>query len=185
MAPLIDPCLTEHLGRRRIFWTTQPHACGDFVQCGVLCSIPGLEYENNSEKVEGGRTIKNNDWLRSIILNILNTRARTDVKCPAPTAVYGHWSESYRGDSMYIGTTLWNAAEKKYVRMADAVKAIKAAVTADVNKLVALGVADSVEVDATYRNSTRVDVTVKVSYTNQRHVIDLSGAYTSDTWVWH
>lgn len=313
MPHLIDPCITQNLGRRRVFWTTQPQACGDFVLCGVLCSIPGLEYEDkpplpappgppelvinggfddasgwtlnggasiaggilscdgsgfgravrpaaegltpgdyhyavdvltnaggtqveitiggsstgfsgtghfegtitiasvaNQSVVVGGeevvcsfdnfsvkravavlppeppqRTIKNNDWLRGMILNILNTRARTDLKCPTPAAVFGHWSESYRDDNMYIGTTLWNAAEKKYIRMADAVKAIGAAIKADVSKLVALGVADTVDVEATYRNSTRVDVVVTVTHTTQRHVIDLSGAYTSDTWVWH
>src|SRR5262245_61071630 len=104
-----DPCLQTG-GRVRGFWTTRPEACGEYVMCGASCSIPGLEYIEAPE----GRTIQTEEWLLSLILNILNTRARTDLGCPTPAAVFGHWSESYRGDGMYNGSTLWNAAAKTY-----------------------------------------------------------------------
>ncbi|MGY2987720.1 phage GP46 family protein [Bradyrhizobium sp. USDA 4508] len=178
-----DPCLDQNVGRRRIFWTTRPDVCGGYIQCGVECSIPGLEYQD-VEEPPGGRTIRNDDKLRSLILNILNTRARTDLRCPSPAAVYGHWSESYRDDGLYIGSRLWNVAAKPYVRITDAVKAIKAAVTADMAKLMVTGVADSVEVDATYRGRNRVDIVITAVARGASHVLNLSGTYSSDTWVW-
>lgn len=42
-----DPCLTQQLGRRRVFWTTQPRVCGDYFLCGSECEIPGLEYTSS------------------------------------------------------------------------------------------------------------------------------------------
>ncbi|MEY9493758.1 phage GP46 family protein [Bradyrhizobium elkanii] len=177
---LIGPCLEQNVGRRRIFWTTRADACGSYILCGNECSIPGLEYENN----EVGRTIKNDEWLRSLILNILNTRARTDIRCPSPAAIYGHWSESYRDDGLYIGSRLWNAAAKNYIRIADAVKAIQAAISADMAKLTVLGVADAVNVEATYRGRNQVEVIITATRTNDRHVLNLSGSFVSGSWAW-
>ena len=184
-----DPCLDQNVGQRRVFWTTRAQACGSYLLCGVDCAIPGLEYEDSTEPEVNpggvGRTIKTNDWLHGLILNILNTRARTDVRCPTPAATYGHWSESYRSDGLYIGSTLWNAAEKSYVRTADAVKMIGAAVRADMGKLIALGIADTVDVEATYRGSNSVEVVVTVTTTTGRSRINLAGSFVSETWVWH
>jgi hypothetical protein len=120
-----------------------------------------------------------------LILNVRNTRARTDLKCSTPAAIYGHWSESYRDDNLYIGSTLWNAAEKKYVRISDAVSAIGAAIKADLSKLIAMRVIDSVDVQAVYRGNMRVDVNVTVTSVQVSHVINLSGTYATNTWVWH
>ena len=188
-------CFDQNVGRRRIFWATHPQACGEYMQCGVECVLPGLEYEDKGGAYpdqslqghvsSGFRTIKTDGWLQGLILNILNTRARSDVKCPTPAAVYGHWSESYRQDGLYIGSTLWNAAAKSYVRCADGVKAIGAAIRADMGKLVALGIAQSVEVEAFYRGSNSVEVTVLVNTVTGRSKINLSGSFVSETWVWH
>jgi hypothetical protein len=41
---MLDPCLAQQIGRRRVFWTTQPQACGGYFLCGAECQIPGLEY---------------------------------------------------------------------------------------------------------------------------------------------
>jgi phage gp46-like protein len=184
-----DPCFSQNAGRRRIFWTTQQQACGEYVLCGQECSIPGLQYVDTDDPhvSPGGppRTIKNDEWTLGLILNILNTRARTDLRCPSPAAVFGHWSESYRDDGLWIGSRLWNAAEKSYVRVADSVKAIQAAVQADMSKLVMLGVADSVNVEAVYRGRNTVAVTVTAIKRSARHVLNLSGTFVSDTWVWH
>ena len=188
-------CFDQNVGRRRIFWATKPQACGEYTMCGIECNLPGLEYEDREGAhpdqglpghVSGGfRTIKTDGWLTGLILNILNTRARSDVKCPTPAAVYGHWSESYREDGLYIGSTLWNAASKSYVRCADAVKAIGAAVRADMGKLIALGIAQSVEVEAFYRGSNTAEVIVTVNTVTGRSKINLSGSFVSETWVWH
>ena len=203
---ITDPCIGQNEGRRRIFWTTQQNACGEYVLCGHECAIPGLEYlDSEAEYVsdnrttfpsrgpanrdavweDGYRSIKTTEWILSLILNILNTRARTDSRCPSPAAVYGHWSESYRDDNLWIGSRLWNAAEKSYIRVADSVKAIQAAIEADMGKLVVLGVADSVKVEATYRGRNSVEVAVEATKMNARHVLNLSGTFVSDTWVWH
>jgi len=162
------------------------------IGCGE-CVVPGLEYQDSDQPYpdqdlppasSGYRTIRNDEWVNGLILNILNTRARTDIKCPTPAGTYGHWSESYRDDGLYIGTTLWNAAEKSYIRIADSVKAIEAAVRADMGKLIALGVAESVEVEATYRGSGLVNVLVKVTTRTGRSTVNLSGSFVSETWVW-
>jgi len=195
----IDPCLEPSTGHRRMFWTTRAEACGTYTLCGVDCAIPGLEYEdienpdpypshpiNPPDHHEGEyRTIKTEGWLQGYILNILNTRARTDMRCPTPAATYGHWSESYRDDGLYIGSTMWNAAEKSYVRTADAVKAIANAVRADMGKLIALGIAETVDVEATYRGSSNVAVVVVVTTATGQSRINLSGSFVSETWVWH
>lgn len=181
----LDPCLARQVGRRRIFWTTQPQACGDYEMCGRICAIAGLEYDDTQDpNHDGSRTIKNTDWIQSLVLNILNTRARTDQKCVAPFGVFGHWSESYRQDNLYIGSTLWNAASKKYIRINDAVNAIGAAIKADVSKLVALGVATEVTVQATYSGGMTVQVLVIVTTSQNTYTIKLSGVYATDTWVW-
>jgi hypothetical protein len=203
---VIDPCLEQNVGRRRIFWTTQQEACGEFVLCGHECAIPGLQYVDTEAAYieqqtsarslfggspardvaweEGFRSIKRTEWLLSLILNILNTRARTDLRCPSPAAVYGHWSESYRDDGLWIGSRLWNAAEKSYIRVADSIKAIQAAIQADMGKLTVLGVADKVEVVANYRGRNSVEVSIIAIKRNARHVLNLSGTFVSDTWVW-
>lgn len=177
-----DPCTSEQIGRRKLFWATRQQACGDYVVCGVVCAIPGLEYVDGV--AEGERTISTEGWLQGLVLNILNTRARTDMPCPAPQAVFGHWSESYRKDNLYIGSTLWNAAAKPYVRTADVVKAVGAAVKADMAKLVALGIAQSTEVTATYRGQGTVEVVVVVITVTGRSTLNLSGTFVSETWVW-
>jgi phage gp46-like protein len=196
-----DTCIEQNVGRRRVFWTTQPQACDSYTLCGAECVIPGLEYEDQATPyvdqrpetrinppVDGGligyRTIKTTGWLTSLVLNILNTRARSDLRCPTPAAVYGHWSESYRDDKLYIGSTLWNAAEKSYPRTNDAVKAIGAAVQADMGKLKALGIAESIEVEATYLGSGNVGVSVTVFTVTGRSKINLSGTFVSESWEW-
>ena len=177
-------CLPDDAGRRRVFWTTMD-SCGRYYLCGEECSIPGLQYvEQPTTDLPKGRTIANDDWIRSLILNILNTRARTDLKCPTPAGTYGHWSESYRGDGLYIGSRMYNAAEKSYVRILDGVNAIGAAIRSDVSKLVILGIAEDVSVDVVYRGRSRVDVTITVTIRSVRKTMNLVGTYKTDTWVW-
>lgn len=178
-------CLDSTDGHRRVFWTTLD-SCGRYNLCGAECSIPGLLYEDKpTADLPKGRTIANTDWIRSLVLNILNTRARTDLKCPTPAGTYGHWSESYRDDGLYIGTRVYNVAEKPYARILDGVKAIGAAIRSDVSKLVILGIADDVDVDVLYRGRSRVDVVITVIARSVRRTVNLAGTYSSDKWVWN
>lgn len=178
---LFDPCVQPTARSRRLFWATQSHACGQDQSCGETCSLAGLEYE----EVEGGRTIKTTDWVRSLILNILNTRARSDVPCPTPNAVFGHWSESYRTDGLHIGTRVWNAASKSYPRIADSVIAIRAAIQADLSKLVAMGVVTSIDVAAEYIGKNQIAVEIVTTASTGRSQINLSGAFVTGNWAWH
>lgn len=134
--------------------------------------------------VSPNRTIRTDGWLEGLIINILNTRARTDRKCPTPAAVYGHWSESYRGDGLHVGSLLWNAADKPYARINDAVKALGAAVRADMAKLIVLGLATRVDVNTEYRGHNQVAVTIKAFTREGSSTLNLSGVYASDTWTW-
>jgi phage gp46-like protein len=133
----------------------------------------------------GFRTINTTEWLLSLILNILNTRSRTDIKCPNPAAMYGHWSETYREDGLYIGSTMWNAAEKSYVRVNEAVKAITAAVQADMGKLLVTGVADSVQVTGKYHGHNAVDIMIEATKNQSNYVLNLTGSMAEGTWVWN
>jgi hypothetical protein len=161
-------------------------SCGRYNLCGEECSIPGLQYvDKPTTDLPEGRTIANDDWIRSLILNILGTRARSDLKCPTPAGTYGHWSESYRDDGLYIGTRVYNMAEKSYIRILDGVKAIGSAIRSDVGKLIIMGIADDVDVDVVYRGRSRVDVTVTVTVRSVRRTLNLAGTYSSDTWVWN
>jgi len=173
-------CLPGDIERRRVFWTTL-ESCGRYNLCGQECIIPGLEYINKPE----GRTISNVEWLRGLVLNILNTRARSDLMCPTPAGTYGHWSESYRDDGLYIGTRMFNAAEKSYPRVLDGVKAIGAAIRSDVSKLVILNLATGIDVDVTYRGRSRVDVEITITSRSVRQTLNLSGSYSSDVWMWN
>jgi hypothetical protein len=192
---ITEVCTPSIIGQRRVFWSTQPRACGEYTQCGEQCSIPGLAYEDREDSYPDQslpddvgsifRTIKTDNWLHGLILNILNTRARSDIPCSTPAATYGHWSESYRNDNLYIGSTMWNEAEKPYARISDAVNAIGRAVQTDMGKLVVLGVAQSVEAEVTYKGLNRVAVNIKTVTVSGRSTINLSGTYVSETWVWH
>jgi hypothetical protein len=175
-----ERCLPDDAGTRRVFWTTMD-SCGRYGLCGNDCIIPGLQYEDKPE----GRTIVNDDWIRSLILNILSTRARSDLKCPTPAGTYGHWSESYRDDGLHIGSRVYNAAEKPYTRVLEGVKAIGAAIRSDVGKLIILNIADDVEVDVVYRGRSRVDVTITILLRSVRRTINLTGTYTTNEWVWN
>jgi phage gp46-like protein len=182
-------CLRDQPPRRRIFWTTQPEACGDYMLCGYECDIPGLIYTDGDDLPAGlepgSRSIANHEWLRGLVLNILNTRARSDLKCPTPAGTYGHWSESYREDNLYIGARFWNAAEKSYVKINDSVKAIGEMIKADLHKLVQMGVAAAVEVKATYVGSGTVEVVTTVtSPVSGSIVLNLAGAFVASGWEW-
>lgn len=131
------------------------------------------------------RTILNTNWLNSLVLNILNTRARNDIACPTPAAVYGHWSESYRDDGIYIGSRFWNAAEKSYARVNDAARAIEVMIEADMHKLIQMKLASNVKVDARYIGSGQVGVEITItSAAGVDTTIKLTGALVVGGWEW-
>jgi len=52
-------------------------------------------------------------------------------------------------------------------------------------KLTVMGVADEVVVEVFYRKHSLVEVIVTATVRQARHVLNLSGTFASDTWVWH
>jgi len=53
------------------------------------------------------------------------------------------------------------------------------------NKLVAMGVADRVEVKTTYRGSNSVSVDITVYTKVGQSQVNLSGSFVSESWIWH
>src|SRR5262245_26348080 len=119
----IDRCAPLPVQRRHYFWATQPAPCGEYVECGEHCGIPGLVYVEHPN----GRSISTDSLIRSLILNIINTKARDPLaKCIPPIAVGGHWSESYREDNLKSGTRIWSTAQYPVSRIQDATNLLKA-----------------------------------------------------------
>ena len=121
----------------------------------------------------------------SSVLNILNNPCQKRPKCLIPAGNRYTITESYRDDGLYIGSRMYNAAEKPYIRVMDGVKAIGAAIRSDVGKLIILGIANDVDVDIVYRGRSRVDVVITVMVRSVRKVVNLTGTYSSETWVWN
>ena len=163
------PASTRMSADRRIFWTTRPEACGELhaVRRRLLRFQDWSTRTNRSDPERAGqrryRTIKTDEWLHGLILNILNTRARTDVQCPI------------------AGGRLWPLvgvlSRRRFVHRFDAVecggKVLRPdrrcgegdqplAVRSDMGKLIAQGIATTVEVEATYRGTNSVEVIVTV-----------------------
>lgn len=168
--------------RRRAFWATQPNACGvDGNKCGDPCGIAGLQIIDNDD----GRTFATNDWLRGLVLNIL----MTDAKLPNTSCGYvpgtqgGHWSESFRGDGQVSGTLVRDLPTSSSI--AASVAMAKARLTADMAKLIALGVATSVEVVTTYLGGQRISAEiVVVGQSGEKQRVGLSGSRLENSWVW-
>lgn len=178
-----DYCANPPLSRRRSFWTTQPDACGDYYDCGDHCAIPSLKYI----EAENGRTISTENWIHSILLNILNTRARVPkTKCGnTVVSVGGHWSESYRQDGLYVGTRIWAELQQPVSKIQDMVKLLNAQLQADVGKLVTMKIATEVEVETTYKGSNRVVATITVrGPTIGESQINLTSERLANEWVW-
>ena len=176
-------CSGPVLGRRRIFWTTQPDACGSETSCQASCGSSGLE----TYVPEGadGRTFRNNDWVRGLALNILLTDAqKDDTACGhRPGARGGHWSDSYRTDGQKAGTQLRYIPRQKSVQ--DSVQLIQAYMAASLNKLVAYGVAAMVTVTVKYigRNTYNADIEI-IGQNGQTSRVGIVGNRLENSWVW-
>lgn len=179
-------CTVPLLSRRRKFWTTQPNACGEYTDCGDQCGIPGLQYINEPNNK---RSIVNDYWVRSLVLNILNTRARrvksVSAACPRVADSGGHWSESFREDGLYIGTRIWDEMNTPVARIQDAVSLLAAQLRADIGKLVQLNIASDIEVDVQYKGSNRVSATITINGpTLGENTVNLTSERLANEWVW-
>lgn len=168
--------------RRRVFWTTQPNACGAEPDCqGNECGKPGLVLRSQ----DGFSTFENSEWVRGLALNMLLTEGRKpDTACGyAPGNRGGHWSDSFRTDGQSCGTLLRNLPLVGSLR--ESVRMVKAFAQMTMEKLVLLGVASRVEVDAEYVGGTSVDLRI-VIYGQGLEVttVGVIGSRLENGWVW-
>lgn len=183
-------CLESASDRRRCFWTTQPCGCGSTEDvCGRDCCDPGMAFKpkekpkvdppgqcppwdlcsnpwgincatTDDANTESGQ-IATNDWVRGLIINMLNTDKRRDpTRCgTSPADIRGHWSESFiDGESgLYgnaqrgyrVGTGLRYIETGKY-RIREIEALIQAELVTTLQKLVQLGIAQDIAVEVTY-----------------------------------
>lgn len=169
---------------RRIFWTTQPDACGMQEPCDnsrFECGRPGLSLLSS----EQGATFATNDWVRSLAINMLMTDARRlDTRCGhRPGTMNGHWSESYNPGGEYIGSRLRYIPATTSIR--EATQLIKAEVISTMQKLVNYGVAVAVEVVAEYQGNGLIFIEVDIlGVGDDRTKVGMSAQRGTTSWAW-
>lgn len=172
-------------GRRKLFWTTQPDACGTTENCFGECGAPGLVSYIPLGRTDGGRTFRTNDYVRSLALNILLTDGRhEDVPCGyRPGARGGHWSDSFREDGITSGTNVRYLKPQKSV--SDTVKIIQEYLRNSMQKLVRYGVATSVTVECTYAGGGVIDAVIIIFGTDGlTSRVGITGSRLENSWVW-
>jgi phage gp46-like protein len=180
---MMEECNVPIQGRRKIFWTTQPDACGVVSRCHSDCGSSGLRsFVPQGQK---GRTFANNDYVRGLAINILLTDARKeDRPCGyKPGAIGGHWSDSYRDDRKGSGTNLRDLPLSYTV--SESVKLIQAYMQSALQKLVGYGVAQSVAVAVKYAGSNvfQADIDI-VSADGESSRVGITGSRIENSWVW-
>ncbi|UPT53297.1 putative structural protein [Synechococcus phage Ssp-JY38] len=207
---MTDICAASGQTRRRIFWTTQPAPCGTDVECGTECGRPGLRYmfpsdpdnrcgppgcadhtirpecigDTRTDYLINGLTIDTSDWLRGIIINML----MTDGKVPnsacgyLPGAQGGHWSESFREDSLPVGTLMRSVTPTGSIR--EQVQLVAAYAQATVQRLLDLGVVSRIAAAGKYLGGNRM--LLEIEYTAPTGITGRVGISTTrleNSWV--
>lgn len=172
-------------GRRKLFWTTQPAACGVQTDCVGECGSSGLLSYIPEGRTDGGRTFRTNDFVRGLALNILLTDGRKEDKACGyrPGSRGGHWSDSFREDGITSGTNVRYLTPQKSV--ADTVKVVQEYMRDSMNKLVRYGVATAVEVVCTYAGQGVIDAIITIFGTDgQTSRVGITGSRLENSWVW-
>lgn len=193
-------CAPGPASRRRIFWATQPDACGVVEECGP-CGVPGLSLvapdgcatmecnpaaSSPCPGVPGPRSIDNTNYVRGLALNILLTdQRREDTECGhRPGERGGHWSDAYRRDGQLSGSRLRNEVPCKG-SVNEAVNLIRGYAQADLEKLVRAGVAVRVEVEARYAGNNVIDLDAKIfGMAGDLVTVGISGTRLANGWAW-
>lgn len=176
-------CNVPIQGRRKIFWVTQPDACGAVVRCHNNCGSSGLQ--SYVPKGQNGRTFVNRDYVRGLAINILLTDARKeDRPCGyRPGAVGGHWSDSFRDDGKRAGTNLRDIPRS--YQASETVKLIQSYMQASLQKLVGYGVAQSVAVAVKYAGRNVFQATIDIiSVDDEMTRVGITGNRMENSWVW-
>lgn len=204
----MSTCTTASVDRRRVFWTTQPDACGSAPDCTTDCGRAGLRLTSSlcgaaacdccpppaedltcsttlAARALVPRSIVTTGWVRSLVLNILQTNGKLPASSCGfrPGAQGGHWSESYRTDGQRIGTLLRNIPASQSILKSIAL--IRAQLQADLARLVVIKIAQKVTVETTYLggNVMRVDISI-IAPNGTQIAVGLSGKRSTVSWAW-
>lgn len=192
---MVPNCNDPFPDRRRTFWTVQ--ACEKTTLCGYECDDNyGLKlYCPDAENPDGTcvdhmpgqqRSIRTNDWVRSLAIMILFTNGRLpESKCGYnPGARGGHWSDSYHtNDTARAGSTIRTLG--KHGRISDALQEIAAIMKYDLGKMITYGVATAIDVTTKYLggNVAQADIVI---YGRAGDItrIGLAGSRVQNSWAW-
>jgi len=176
-------CSVPVATRRKLFWATQPDACGSNEICGADCGSPGLSFINSPD----GKTISTADWLRGLVINMLMTDGKlNDSECGyRPGSQGGHWSESYiETGPATVGTLMRSVPATG--RINDGVNMIAAMAQSTLQRLIARGVALKVEVTSRYLGNGRMQLNVEIFGRGNESVnVGINAARIINGWVWN
>lgn len=175
-------CSIEPVGRRRIFWSTQPD-CGEVEACpGQSCAVPGLKRDVAAQAA----TISNAEWVRGLMINILATDARKDdTECGwRPGQRGGHWSEAYipKGTKR-IGSRIRQLPQRCAIN--EILGLAKAYAVDDLSVLVVWGVASEIEVETRYVGNNSIMLVAKAIARDAQVInVGMTATRTSNAWIW-
>lgn len=185
-------CTIDPIGRRRIFWATQPD-CGTVEVCpGQDCGVVGLKRETVAECGLGSpqdlacATISNAEWVRGLVINILMTDARKpDTECGwRPGQRGGHWSEAYitKGDKR-IGSRIRQLPQK--CAITEILALVKAYAQDDLSVIIQWGVASEIEVETRYIGRNTILLAIKIIARDANIInVGMTATRTPNAWLW-
>lgn len=180
---MTDTCSISNSDRRRIFWTTQPDACGVDFSCGDTCGKPGLQLKS----VAGGKSFANNDYVRGLALNILLTDGRREATLCGyrPGSRGGHWADSFREDGQKAGSLL-RLADTRGQSVSDSIATLQAFAEADLQKLVISNVATQIKVTMAYAGRGKLSMSVEIiGRAGDVTRVGAIGSQLGNAWVWN
>jgi len=176
-------CSVPAATRRKLFWATQPDACGSNEVCGAECGSPGLSFITSQQ----GKTISNQEWVRGLVINMLMTDGKKqDTECGyRPGSQGGHWSESYiESGPATVGTLLRSVPATG--RILDGVNLITALAQSTLDRLVARGVAYKVDVTSRYLGGSKMQLDISVfGRGTENTYVGVSVTRLVNGWVWN
>jgi len=210
--PIWEPTYCVPLPRSRFhkFWATQINACPSEASDPTCfdpasldtCASPGLvlipqydptwqerNWQGGSFAECGpeiiGATISTDKWVRGLILNILGTNAQQakSICGNRPGQKGGYWLDDVSGAKSgssirYIPTTGYTINQQ--------VTYVQQQCAADLNKLITYGVANSVNVVATYAGLQTIQLIITViGVDDETTVVNSTMAKIANAWVWN
>lgn len=153
-----ETCRATVQGQRRVFWATQI-VDSNADECNNFCGEFGLAL---LKKDLPGTSIDNNGWFTGLILNILGTNGKSSslVCRPRPGYRGGHWSDSYRGKGNNQASGVEIRNPHAFASINEAQQYLIVQTKLDLSRLIAYGVAESIDVSCIYQGSNQFKLTI-------------------------